>query len=247
MKRASFTIHGADFTPNDEAWRVATTAQKRAYWKKVGEFAILAKRMDLTDGVDVHGMALKPVKMEWRLGVPPAFDTSRLKPGRFKPSPQDGATGPPLLPRGDTSRFSRYLQAVVRNDGVTVFWGQGWGLVVDAHRIGARINPGFGNPRVTIKLPVRDTVGLSPRRAEWVRQRAADYWRNASGVYGRQRDRQQSRLPGQGAGGMSGGSVFTSLNIRQEIERQRQGLQPKTLRTKVIDWLKKATFKLFNR
>ena len=52
---------------------------------------------------------------------------------------------------------------------------------------------------------------------------------------------------------MSGGSVFTSMNIRQEIERQRQGLrqrqelQPKTLGAKVAEWLKKATFKLFNR
>lgn len=169
---ASFTIFGSDFMPSDAEWLRATDARRRDYWRRVGELAIQAKHRELVAGIDVDGHKLTPVKPSSR---------------------KDGATGPPLIPHGGSSRFYFRMRQSLRADGVTVFWGDNWAKVVQAHRVGATIANGFGRG-IRIKLPRRDVVGLTVQSQHWVHQRAMSYWGNAAKKYASRRERYNATI-----------------------------------------------------
>lgn len=121
-KRANFTISGADYEPTDTTWSFASESEKRAYWKRLGELAVEAKRWELRRGIDVNGRRFAPVR--------PASRT-------------DGAAGPALSPHQAESRFQRLLRMVGTAQQCTLFWSHGWARYVKYHayRMGPRTLP----------------------------------------------------------------------------------------------------------
>jgi len=218
---ASFTIFGEDFTPDDPEWLRATPARRRDYWKRVGELAIQAKQNELRRGIDVDGRALRPVKPESR---------------------KDGATGPPLTPHRGSSRFYYRMRVALRADGVTVFWGDNWARVVQAHRVGALIRNGFGRG-IRIKLPKRDVVGLTAHSQQWVAMRAASYWGNAAKQYRSIRDRRNATIRERTRPQILGS---TMIPVSPNAPLPGNG-KPRGFWGKVFDWFTRTALNIFAR
>ncbi len=156
LNRASFNLTGPEFEPIGGGWAFATTAEKRAYWREVGRLAVEAKRDELRRGINTLGRKFRAVKPSSR---------------------PDGATGPPLSPHQESSRFQKWARAATTDRSATVFWSHGWARIVGYHARGA------GN------LPMRDAVGLIQTSLKWVATMARRFW--ASGM----RRAAESRIP----------------------------------------------------
>lgn len=218
---ASFTIFGPDFTPNDPEWLRATPNRRRDYWRRVGELAIQAKQAELRRGIDVDGRALKPVKPLSR---------------------KDGADGPPLTPHRGSSRFYYRMRVALRADGVTVFWGDNWARVVQAHRVGALIRNGFGRG-IRIKLPKRDVVGLTAQSQHWVAARAAAYWGNAAKQYMGIRERRAATIRERTRPQIIGN---TTIPVSPNAALPSTG-KPGGFWGRIFDWFTRTALNIFAR
>lgn len=120
--RANFTIRGEDYEPTDVAWRLAGPAERRAYYRRLGELGKQAKEWELIRGIDVQGKPFVRVKPESR---------------------PDGADGKPLSPHYADSRFRRLFDFAETDRSVTFFWRAGWAKYVKYHayRMGPRALP----------------------------------------------------------------------------------------------------------
>jgi hypothetical protein len=142
--RSSFHVEGDDWSPvRDVWWQSATETRRREYWAYLGSRLRAAKDSELRRGLDATG--------------------ERLARIRYKRP--DGSTGPPLTPHRADSRFRRYCRVVPTASGATLFWGQGWAVVVGGHRSGRACGV------------VRDVVGLSPASQRRVKAEARAWWR----------------------------------------------------------------------
>jgi hypothetical protein len=112
---ARFRLEGAEFEPvRSPAWETADEPTRRDYWRRVADFAVIAKRRELREGKDRTGKKLKPVKMQYR---------------------RDHADGPPLSPHRSVSRFQKWLRSAFTADHATLFWSHGWARIVTYHAV----------------------------------------------------------------------------------------------------------------
>jgi hypothetical protein len=142
-------LAGPEFEPTDPRWRLAGHAERLAYFRKLGEIALEVKKAEIRRGISRTGRKLKPVKMQYR---------------------KDGATGPPLIPHVDESRTIRLLAAHAMVTGVTLFWrpdaGRSWRRILGYHAY-------KHGPR---SLPVRNTIGITPKGQQTIARRAKAEW-----------------------------------------------------------------------
>jgi hypothetical protein len=148
-------IRGDDIEPKGEAWDNATPADRRAYYQRAGELALVIKRDEIRRGIGYDGKPLEPV-----------LPSSR----------PDGAKGKPLDPHYARSRTYRLLAMRVATNGVTLFWHSGhgrkqklpWATILGYHADG-----------VVIGAPMRDVVSsISPAGMRKLKARALQWWAN---------------------------------------------------------------------
>lgn len=106
-----------DRYPKGDLWDSATEAERKGYWRKLGELGIARKRWELNRGLDVDGKQMIPVQ---------------------QPRP-DGADGPPLSPHTAGSRSQKWLRATAGKSHVTIWWSHGWGRILGYHADGVVI------------------------------------------------------------------------------------------------------------
>lgn len=86
-------------------------------------------------------------------------------PARRQPRP-DGATGPVLDPHWSESRFQTYLRYQGEVHRAIVWWAKPWSIVVQGHATGRATGV------------IRDVVGLTSKKQEWVARNARKWWAN---------------------------------------------------------------------
>lgn len=111
----------------------------------------------------VADFAMDTKRREIRAGI--GKDGRKLKPVK-KTSRPDGAKGPPLIPHYATSRTQRNLAKSSTASSATLFWRGGWARILGYHayKHGARA------------LPVRNTIGISPKGLRAIAQDGRDWW-----------------------------------------------------------------------
>lgn len=153
------TFRLSGFEPDDV--KDASQADRLRYWSIVGVIAERVKQNELQRGLDRFGRKLKPVQ---------------VRKIRFKRS---GRTidGEPLMPHRGLSRTRRLLRYTVNYSGVTFWWGNDWGVILDYHRRGACLKR---DGVIVGKLPVRDVFGISPAGISKIKDEAYRHWRNGT-------------------------------------------------------------------
>jgi hypothetical protein len=143
-------LTGQEWEPAGPEWARASEADRRAYWRRLGEIALEVKRREIRRGIGIDGKKLKPVKPESR---------------------PDGAKGPPLIPHYAESRTINLLDVRTTASAATLYWkGHGrtsWAKILGYHayKHGARA------------LPVRNTIGISPAGRKKIARDARDWWK----------------------------------------------------------------------
>lgn len=117
------------------------------FWKWLGSVALRLKRDEISEGVDRFGNKFLPVRRKW--GEPT-----------------------PLIPHGLSSRTYRLLTYNWSAQAATLYWRSGGGreswptiLGYHAYKHGPR------------SLPVRNTIGLSPKSVRILEEQASVIWR----------------------------------------------------------------------
>ncbi len=104
-----------DKTPDPKLWDRADESQRKGYWKRLGELALIRKRWELDRALDAS--------------------TGQKMPARINPR-DDGADGPVLTPHGSASRTHKWLRFTAGKAHVTVWWSHGWGKILGYHADG---------------------------------------------------------------------------------------------------------------
>lgn len=138
--------------PTDDRWLHAPPDEKSRFWTVVARVAMRVFDEQCAAGLDRHGKPMKPVIMKDR---PKYANGQRL-------------SGPPLTPHRALSRTRRLLDFRAGPNGATLFWRDGWGVILSYHAAGIQHNP---------ILPIRDVLGISPAGIKRVQEAADDYWR----------------------------------------------------------------------
>lgn len=142
---------------HDQRYRLAQSAEKRAYWSVVRTLVLNAYDRQLAAGVD-------------RNGIPFAALKTRTILNRRSWSGHHDPYAPALNPAHHLSRSRSLLDARIEGEVVRVFWkadpitGKSWGRIMGYHAAGAGNNP------------VRDAMGLSPTSYAQVRVAAWLWW-----------------------------------------------------------------------
>jgi hypothetical protein len=137
-----YLLTGLDITPQSERWVNATVPERRAYFALLATELAKWKDHGLASGVDCNGARLARIR-------PRTWEERRRKYAVW--------TGPPLTPQYEDSRTRRLHRVRATQDGRIVgIWPKRWGKILRHHA--------QGNPRKN--LPVRDVIGLDPKREQ---------------------------------------------------------------------------------
>jgi hypothetical protein len=145
--------------PRDPAFDAASRDVRAEVLRWVLVFGLEEKDRDLAAGLDKDGEKLAALAKS-------TIDRRHSAMGPADPN------APPLTPAHALSRTRSLLtgKVIARSSAVEFFWeydehtGASWGVILDAHRKGAR------------GLPVRDVFGLGPDALGRVRQRVFAQW-----------------------------------------------------------------------
>jgi hypothetical protein len=136
--------------PSDPAWKTASPALRREFYRVAGDLAVTEKRKELARAIGSNGRRMR----------------ARKEPRK------DGANGPVLTPHDAASRTARLMAARAWDAGCTLFWHSGirkgqakpWGVILGYHAAGK------------VKgAPIRD-VRLSTKGIGAVRKAMATWW-----------------------------------------------------------------------
>ena len=141
------------------AVRAASRELRRAFWLAVSQFVGEEKQAELKAGLDRYGDKFQDLAES-------TVKNRKSAMGYASPF------APPLTPAYGTSRTRALFvaQPTVALDGVTCSWrydshtGASWGEILRYHKAGKG------------RLPIRDTIGLSPHALSQVRIKAAKWW-----------------------------------------------------------------------
>lgn len=154
----SFDVPGIE-PKADPDWREADQARRLEFWTIAGRIAQEVKLREIQAGLDYAGRKLKPVQ-----------------PRKARYASGARLDGEPLTPHRGLSRTRRLLRYMVKKTGgLTFYWANGWGQVLDYHRRGACLKRGG---RVIGRLPVRNVFGISPKGRKEIADRALAAWKS---------------------------------------------------------------------
>jgi hypothetical protein len=151
---------GKVLEPGVRSWRRATPEDRAAYFKQAAVYLLERKRREVWAGIGADGRPLRPAKL---------------------PHGQGYRAYPPALLK-EYYRTATLLRTRSDGDSCTIYWAPGdkaltagktWGQILELHARGATIRV-FGGPRY--KLPVRDTIGISPAGVIVVRGKLYHWW-----------------------------------------------------------------------
>lgn len=155
-----FDIAGIE-PQNDPAWDFAADKLRREFWRVVVRLVKDANEFERARGRDRFGRKLTPISRYTR-----AHRRSAMGPA--------DPNAPPLTPADGASRTVAYFDGRAHADHAEFFYRNGWGKILNFHRIGAG------------RLPVRDVIGISPASLRKVTGQALAWWQNK---------RQEVRMP----------------------------------------------------
>lgn len=151
IEKANVPIGAADLLLGRTNYAHASPAERRAFWGWLAPQARKALDDQLSRGIGFDGRRLMRVCYRKQGGR-----------GRY--------AGPPLTPRRGNSRTRRLLAASPGQQGVTLWWRNGWGKILGFHAQGIR------RKRCRPYVAVRDVFGLAPTFLQRLQKRAASYW-----------------------------------------------------------------------
>lgn len=141
-------LSGPEWEP--PGYATATLEDRAWHWQNLGRIALRVKQGEVKAGFGADGKKLKKVKPSSR---------------------KDGAKGPPLVPHVEDSRTYRLLAVHVGDGFVTLYWkGHGrksWSTILGYHAYKK-------GPR---SLPVRNTIGISPKGRRAIRAESFRDWK----------------------------------------------------------------------
>lgn len=155
-----FEVKGIE-PKSDPAWKAADKARRLEFWTIAGRIAQEVKQREIQAGLDYAGRKLKPVK-----------------PRKARYASGARLDGEPLTPHRALSRTRRLLRYMVKQSGgLTMYWANGWGKILDYHRRGVCLKRGG---RVIGRLPVRNVFGISPKGRKEIAERALASWKSGN-------------------------------------------------------------------
>ncbi len=154
----AFRVNYTDVEPQTVDWLMAPIAARTQFRQLVVALVLAEKDADLAQGLDRFGLKLAAITKWTRAN-------RRSAMGPADPS------APPLTPAYGLSRTRANLDGRAMPSYAEFFWRDGWGTILDYHRIGARNRWARSG-----SLPVRDVIGISPAALNRVRQKLTLWW-----------------------------------------------------------------------